>query len=532
MSTKVATKPKQAPKKSSKVVSNVVENTTPVVTKVVVEAPVEAAPAKPSRSKSVPAKNTKEVKEVKSVKAAPKEPKQRVRPHVVKPTNLDTQGIGIASARVKLIMTHNALNHEEHMAKLYLQRAENLPKVPRPTEDNPNPVLPPQGPQTPIDQLPENIRATISRAEMMYRTSLYEAYEAHVLSEMNETDRSAYTLARKAAERSSRSQVDDGARWLRCLEPVSDRPEFTYSKDYEFNVRHNPKFYAKFEAWCKDSHVEDGRKVPNDPYRVGVTHVVDEKSGKTRTYNEWTRAAALVTKMSVRLAVNTRSIIASFLDCMVEQLARNGIYNCMQSNAKIVKMKHAVQQSEDFTTRVPLYRWISTLDSYTTFSNWVAQCSRERAEFEAKRKENSGVEYEQTPYPSTANEKEFTSYAYGICRSVRTRMASELLNNEVHDLSFSREFKAFCSNLVYDAIIRLCATLKDRVAYSHVKTASNEMVVSVLRECCSNLGINFEPMRSVMLERLTKHADKCKERREQRESTAKSSDEAEDEDEE
>lgn len=447
--------------------------------------------AKPTRAvtkktakKSGGSKTSKSSKTAKSVKK---------RVHNNEPATMDVVGIGIGPARVRNVLITVSLDPENFAVRKAILLGENKPRKPKPTDDNPNPAMPAQGPQTHVENLDDWVVAVVRRAEEQHENSLRDAYEHYHVGKdcMSDEERKKYNEARRLAQ----EQANNAG------------TEFNLQA---FNLSYDKKFYDEYPAY----------KEKNDSYVVGKMFI-DKKTKKQREkFNEWTRAVALVNKLSTRLSGNTRNIIACFLDRVVEQYARNGIHNCLADGKRIVQLSHALQQSENFSGRVPLHPFVSTLKNYHNALQWFrereAVKKTNRAAKAAHTDEKSEPELNDLPnYPSchdyTPSESEeeddhhgndFIGYIGEICRSVKMHMAEEVESDEEKkqylDTNVGRDFKTFCSYMVYETILRIGSSLKLSVERQGVKTISDAMVWYVLNQLHSVCGVDFEPTKESM----------------------------------
>jgi hypothetical protein len=426
------------------------------------------------------------------------------RPVNNKPAPIDFSGIGIGPAKVKTVLMHRAFNPVEHEVRKEIIKAEARPIKPKPTAENPDPVMPAQEPQVPIEKLSKTARDVISAAEKAHLLDLTAEYEHHVLSQLSETDRKNYQEARKKAAE---------------------------SKDFNlhaFNVSLNKKYYDGFAAWCKKSTEVDGKLKPNDSYSLG--RIVKDKNGVARErFNQWSRAMALVNKSCLRLSNGVRDVLACYLDLLVVGYARNGIVNCVTEGHSNLQLRHALTPSEGFDDRVPMDAFARTLTGYQLALNWIESCRQTRAELNDLRKRIKAGEIEgdsvsatlpEYPEPTPEYDEHFEGYVIEICRSVRMQMAESQKTaadkEKYHNIKVSENFKKFCSIIIYESILRIGAHLKQAVALKDVKTVNEEIMYYTLEQVSNICGIPFEPIKRDMSTRLDRFRAWCLERRETR----------------
>jgi hypothetical protein len=446
------------------------------------KSPVKKTPVKKTPVKKTPVKKTR-AKSKRKVKAK-KETKSK-RPHNTKPTTLDINGIGIGPARVRSVLTDKSLNPREHLVRLAITKAENKPVMSKPTKENPNPVLPEQGPQVNVEDMHPSYLAVIREAEAVHEDAIREGYERTVLSAMTVKVRAKYLEARKVAHGSLNNTNAD-------LDEPSD---FDLKA---FNEQHKADFYAGYAAYSTE----------NDNYVVGDK------------YNQWSRASALVNKLTIRLSGNTRYILSALLDRMVMQYAYNGITNCLLEKRHIVMLRHALSMTNGFAQRVPLDCFVKTFKNYEIALDWIQECAKVKEEVKALRAEKKSAEFEYPPYPDMNYDAIFDGYVGEICRSVKMRLSAHQKTSEEKDrymnTSVSAEFKRFCSYIIYEAILRIGSLLRTTIARDKVKTVSDSMVYFALEQCHNVCGLDFGPAREVMDGSLAKFASWRADRKEER----------------
>ncbi len=414
------------------------------------------------------------------------------RPVNVKPAPIDFSGIGIGPAKVKKVLMHHAFNEKEHEVRQNILKAENRPVKPKPTAEVPDPAMPEQGPQVSIDKLPKATLDVIRAAERAHQQALNSEYEHHVVSQMSDADKKAYQEARKKA---------------------SESADFDLRS---FNVARNKKFYAGFDAWCKE----------NDSYALG--RVVKDKKGVERErFNQWSRAMALVNKSCLRLSNGVRDILACYLDNLVIQYARNGIVNCVAEDHSNLQLRHALTPSDGFDERVPMDAFARTLDGYQLALNWIESCRQTREEIRDTRRrikageiEGDSVSADLPDYPDPAYDENFEGYVVDTCRSVRMQMAESQKTaaekEKYHNIKVSENFKRFCSIIIYESVLRIGAHLKEVVKLKDVKTVNAEIMHHTLKQVSNLCGIPFDPIKRDMTTRLDKFRAWCLERRDAR----------------
>ncbi len=433
-----------------------------------------------------------------------KEEKPR-RPHNLKPAPIDYAGIGIGPARVKKVLTTVALNPREAMVRRALLKAENKPVRPKPTAENPNPEMPAQGHQTPIEKLEPSALAVVREAEKAHHAALMDEYEREELKKLTEAQREAYTELRKEAAKKDNFNLHD------------------------FNLSQNKNFYAGFSAFCE----------ANDSYQLG-RKFTDDDGKEYEKYNQWTRATALINKLCTRLSSETRNILAGYLDNLVIQFAQNGLFNCLKEGRSIVQLRHALTPSEGFEERASLDPFARTLTNYQLALTWLDACRETREEARQHKAKGHQVETVLPSYPDPEYDEDFDGYVVDICRSVRIHMAEEQKvaaeKQKYLDASISSDFKRFCSFVIYESILRVGAVLKAEVALNNVKTVSEKLMYHALHQIHNSCGISFESFQKDLVERLARFSawrearrKDRKDNKEKRDAAAEDDDEEEEE---
>jgi hypothetical protein len=379
-----------------------------------------------------------------------------------KKSKFEAQGVGIAPSRVKSVLSSVALNPREARARVALRQAENRPVLPKQVKDGPAPVLPPQGPQKHIAELEADVQAVINEAETAHTASLREEYEHKTVASWSIAEREQYKAAKVAAKKTEDFNTQ------------------------AFNTSFKPKFYDGFAAHC----------------------AADSYSTTNAKYNEWNRATALVNKLCVRLSQGTRDILAAYLDNVVLQYATNAVFNCQASGKTTVKLEHALAELDGFSTRVPLAPWVRTLPSYLNAVSYASQKAaadaldnkvdnKAAAANSEPANTTANVEQSKTEYTSVHEDnKIFKSYIEDLCLYVQSVQKSSL--------NLSTNFKRFCADLVYSAILRVADCLKQNVSFSGVKTISDGLMRHTI-ECIHTAdGIDSTALMADLDQRLAK----------------------------
>ncbi len=407
---------------------------------------------------------------------------KRVRNYDAEP---DPRGIWMGPARVKTVLQVKSLNPDEYEVRRKLMEAENKPKLKKtPEQVKDNSVE--QGHQTPISELDEDVQTVVKRAEQEYEKSLREAYEKDKVKKMDNVKlkhKVQKVVEVEGKEVTETEMLSDHDYYLHCRSKASEKKSDDFDL-YSFNMEYDKSFYNGYAQYKKD----------HDSYAIGSARI-DTKTGKLRgEYTQWTRAMALVNKLCTRLSGNTRNIIACFLDNLVIQYSRNGIHNCLLEKRGIVLLSHALTQTEGFETRVPLDKFVKTFDNYQNALDWIYVC-REVKERNKQNKATKNDPEKMPVYPFVKYEYEFDGYVGGVFKMVKAQMAreqkTEAEKNLYLDINVNKQFKKFCSYIVYEAILRIGSCLREAVKCLGVKTISDNIVFYTIKQIHNVCGMDF-----------------------------------------
>jgi hypothetical protein len=458
-------------------------------------------PVKESKDAAVDEKVSKKVASKKTESDVKSESKKIKRNHNIKPSSIDYAGIGIGSARAKRVLITYALNAREAAAHAAVLKAENKPVRPKPTGDNAAPEVPPQGPQTPVSKLDEKTLEVVREAERVHRESLREDYEKEQVKKLDEKSKKAYVEARKNAIAEGKFALTSGGLDVEA-----------------FNKSFNKNFYNGFDAYLKE----------HDLYILG--RKFKDTDGKEYVkYNEWTRAAALINKLCIRLSNESRYILAAFLDNIVRQYAKNGIINCLKEDRSIVLLRHALGNNESFSSNVTLDPFVRTLNNYQYAKKWISECEAVKENNKKHKNDEKFVKQAEPLFADPGYSENFEGYVADICRSVRVKLAEadQTNKNKYLETSISTDFKKFCSYIIFESILRIGSILNSVVTYNRVKTVSNTLMKHAINQVYSTCGVSHVELDSDIDARLKFFAQYRKERKEKKGKKSGSSDEVE-----
>ena len=429
--------------------------------------------------------------------SAKKSPSKRSRN--TDPTALAETGIGLSSSRVRTVMATQALNVTEHAVLKHLLAAENKPKKPKPTDKEPNPKMPKQGPQTPIADLPQFVQDAVAEAEEAYLETLRHSYDQKYAAALRKTKAgdSKYQDA-KVAARKAAHEADE---------------EFDVKA---FNESFDSNFYSDFKSYCKK----------NDKYLT----VKKKGSKKAVPLTEWGRAIALVSKRCVRLSGGTRFILTTFLDQIVKSYVRNGIMNCINDEKVIVMMYHAINApSRELEQLIALHPWVATFSTYRRIETWMHERQDIKEQVAELKKKGNEVESTIPDFPVNDSQTiHFTNYVGEIFREIKMRMAAETDDEDLKErylnASAGKNFKSFCNQIVFEAILRIGKSLALSIRREKVKTVSDDMVWFCIENTLMICGLPFDGIREVMNESLDLYNDWSARRRNKHRKNAEAKD--------
>ena len=584
---------------------------------------------KMSTSKHTEAKNT-ETKNAESKQAGAEAKQTGDAPKSARkllPKKLDERGIHIGAARVKQVILEECINPREYRVQRLITAAENKPITPKPTKTNPAPLAVQNGKHTELNmivaeleqvihestqytteqlkvrhntgvknyyinelenatkacgaafnisafnsqftELAQDFKRIMEAAEVSHSNSLKNSYEADYLKNLSESDgeryNKEYTEAKKNVAKHNKD-VEAKAKTLDASKRQEVLKELKTFDEKAFNLHFNPDFYKGFDVF----------KVNNDKSIVGKTY---ESKTHTNTIplSPWARADRLIGKLCSRISGNTRNIVACFLDRLVEQLATNGLHNALKHGKHTLLLEHAVERSDGYLTRAPLYRFVSTFNHYEQILKYIedkaaakmqhaqaiqdaklkAKADHQRINQELKAAKNAadkntvdkgetkGVEVKTVDdkvksdenseskvvsmpdYPKMKQLYSFDGYINTICNNVKFRLAETTTTDadkeKIHGVSVGREFKQFCSFIVYEAILRIGESLRKTVEHGKVKTISDKMVTDVLQQIHTLSGVSYDTVNQRMVSAMSKfkelRAKKADERKKAAEKT-------------
>lgn len=428
---------------------------------------------------------------------------KKVRNTAYQASNYETQGISIGPARVKTVLTMVSLNPLEYEVKNLVTEAEGRPKKPKPTKDGqPAPEVKQPTPVPMRNLMAErtNVRDVLNRANALHENLMRERYERHVLASMTEAKQKLYKEEKRKAQASAKRENStfELRKFNETFDPTFYHNESKFKADtreqemlrkYESNYLTNLKkndenAYTRYQSDYKLARAKNNFDLHKFNVSFDKNFYKDFNRFKNDT-NEWAEARDLISKLFIRVSVSTRYVLAAFLDQMILQYVSNAMKNCLEEGKKIVRISHALKSaSGNLVKEVPLDPFARTLQAYQEAVNWEAAMARYRAT------RTTNPDQKEPEYFNPSYEPSFEGYVVDICRYVKNQM-NKGKTTEVK-VSNSREFKKFCSYLVYETILRIGNNIRAKVNSGSTKTVNEQLIRDVITDLHTICGVDHE----------------------------------------
>ena len=171
-----------------------------------------------------------------------------------------------------------------------------------------------------------------------------------------------------------------------------------------------------------------------------------------------------------------------------------------------------MHKSDGLAMRTPLYGFVSTFTHFNAATKYISdkvsihaakKAAQLLARAQAKANAQSNNENKSTAdeldskvdYPKSKHEHNFDGYVSTICNNALIKFANKAKPEDAEKLmqmSIDREVKHFCSNIVYEAIIRIGNSLRDIIGNGKVKTISDTMVRNTIRQMHVMTGVSYD----------------------------------------
>jgi hypothetical protein len=432
----------------------------------------EKAKPKDTEPKKAEPQKPKVVKD--EAKAAEAETKKSKRKINMNPTLAEKAGLNISVARVKNIVDTFILNKAEYDASREVREAHNPPskdaegKVVKDAEGKVVSLA-----SVPISSLSLETQALIQKAKRFHDRAQKEEWEKTAISKMSADVKEKYQAARRAAK----DAFEDS---MRCV-PEFERGSFDLEA---FNVSHNKNFYKGF---------------------------VEAKAAE----DEWSVALSQLSKLRVRFSSNSKILLSAFIELILRQLATNGTLNCVKRKKKIIKLSHALDNTDD-----PQFSLYSVITNTKTYKKYLASRPKEsEAEDEKDEAEDSAPEPDES-VDGPDSRPNFRFYVSEICRDARMRLASgdDAADNVYNLTNVSRDFKDFCNDLIFEVVGTLGRMILTEINTRGVKTLNDVIMKTVIEHLHSAYSIDFRSSLQFIEQATTKYITFVKNRRETRKS--------------
>jgi hypothetical protein len=431
---------------------------------------------KETKEKTPKAKDEKKEKKEKKEKDEKKEKKEKKTKRRINLNTClcETSGLCISVARCKNIMDNFMLNHSEYKASQEIKNATHRTKKNAAGE-----VI--KLPSVPLSQLSQETQDLIVSSKYFFDRGAKEIYEKEKLQSFSADDKKNYDNQKKLAKMKFEESMN--------VVPESKRSVFDVE---EFNKTYSNSFY------------------------IGFTEPATE-------LDEWQQALNSISHSRARFSANSKIMVSSFIEFLLQQLAINGTFNCIQNKKKIIKCSHALQVGEDVPEHFSLFPFVSNTKTYKKFM----KSQKIAAAAEVVDEDLPDDEPDAVESADFDNRPNFHFYLSENCRYVRMKLASgeiKVNGDNTEDISVynltnvSRRFKDFCNDLIFETVTVLGNMILTEMQTCGVKTLNNRITKTVMEHLHSAYGLDFTPTLQFMETATTKYNAFVKLRRETRKS--------------
>jgi len=185
----------------------------------------------------------------------------------------------------------------------------------------------------------------------------------------------------------------------------------------------------------------------------------------------------LMTKKKYRFSNNSRLYISAFVELLIQQLAHNSIYTCVENKKKIVQVEYNKEPNSNLDSGdYSLYNIVSNLEVYKLYKDLT-------------------VNHDEFVINNLTKEKQyqFKYYVSEICREVKQTLTLKYndSSNVYNSTSISKQFKNYCSLIVCEVLNIIGKMIKVEVESRSVKTINDTVVKTVLEQLHAANGIDF-----------------------------------------
>lgn len=391
--------------------------------------------------------------------AEPKEKKSRRVPNH-KETLTKRQGLNIATSRINNVINVYALNIEEEAALSEIRNAlprTDVTEVKDPKTGEVSKVET-KVKLVPLTSLSERTRTVLANAKQEYSNQRMEEYIKEKLKAIKTANHKAY----------------DKYLLLKKKDLEKKKEKFNLET---FNKSFDSQFYKEYTL-----------------YKPTLADMTEHK-----------RALHLISKCRTRLSSDLKIYISAFMELMVNQLAKNALYNCFaHDKKKTLSVKHAISaRTGDFENEFPLFNLLKLLDVYkraveSNVEKTSTETSDESVELESKN--------------TQANPYNFVYHCGEICREVRIQMAKDCAKNDngepLYDYDYaivSNALRQFCSDVVTELTVKLSNMMKVQIDDKGAKTIKLKTAENTVKQLHVLLNIEQEPTFNFIKERVDRY---------------------------
>ena len=233
--------------------------------------------------------------------------------------------------------------------------------------------------------------------------------------------------------------------------------------------------------------------------------------------NEWKNAIDEINKLKIRFSTNSRLFLSALVECIIKQIALNGIISCVSDKKRIIQLSHIFDTTKPgFNERFPLYGLISNLNTFkegqkiindqnntidkTTDTEMSSGEDGDNSSDDTKTQVKTPKETDLFTLPgiSLDDQYKFRYYIAESCREIRMDLSSDETskdeNKELYKFSsVSKLFKNFCSTLICEFLIRIGYMIEKEIETRGIKTVNDNVIGTVISQYHIVCGIDYKP---------------------------------------
>jgi len=424
-----------------------------VEVKKTVKTPKSESPKKPRAKKASKESKAESTSATESAGEDDK-PKKKKKGINVKPTLGDICGLNLSVAKIKNIISNNCINKEAFDALQILKDHRVFPDGGPDDDDDEDddeaddeaddevssPKKKKKAQKKPftfnLNDLPDETRKYLDKCYQDAVVATYIAYNRTVITGLNEVEKKKYTTSKNEAV--AKFELEQRSTHL-----FRDQ-EFDLTT---FNQQYKSSFYKNI--------------------------VEEDKNWKSKKDMElYDYCVTILNKTKTRFNSEAKIYITAFIEFIIKQLVINGTRECVDRNKKIIKIEHAVIESDHFN----LFPFIKSTSVYKTF---LADARKQDADSDA---DETAVDEEEDA--NAANKIPYKHYISELCRSVRMELSADDANDaaesKYNQTSVSKKFKQFCSDAIIELLEIFGNAIKVEVNTRNVKTVNYAIITAIL----------------------------------------------------